>query len=107
MRIMFWNVRGLGTVHRRGFVKNHILQEDLDIVALQETIKQDFSDKELRDLVGTLDFNWFWSPAKGHSRGLILGYKTEMFEIFEIEQDEISDSFIGILIRNRATNFRF
>lgn len=34
MRVMFWNVRGLGTTHRRGFVKNHIIQEDLDIVAI-------------------------------------------------------------------------
>lgn len=39
MRIMFCNARGLGTTHRSGAIKNHILQEDLDIVAIQETIK--------------------------------------------------------------------
>lgn len=113
MRIMFWNIRGLGTPHRRGFVTNHILQEDLDIVALQETIKQDFSDQELREMAGNQDLNWTWSPARGHSRGLVVGIKTELFEI---EQEEVSDTFIRILIRNRMmlkkirnriTNFRY
>lgn len=101
---MFWNVRGLGTVHRRSYVKAHILQEDLDIVALQETIKQGFSDKELKEMSGVHDFHWIWSPAKGHSGGLILGYKTELFEL---EQEEFSGYFIGVLLRNRVTNFRF
>lgn len=44
MKILFWNVRGLGKSYRRNLVRNHILQEDVDIVALQETIKQDFED---------------------------------------------------------------
>jgi hypothetical protein len=34
MRISFWNVRGLGKANRRNWVKEHILIEDLDIVAI-------------------------------------------------------------------------
>jgi exonuclease III len=45
MRFLSWNVRGLGKAYR-SLVKNHILQEDLDLVALQETIRQDFKDRE-------------------------------------------------------------
>jgi exonuclease III len=48
MRIIFWNIKGLGKSHRRNWVKEHIILEDLDIVALQETIKHDFSDYELK-----------------------------------------------------------
>lgn len=55
---MFWNVRGLGTVHRRGLVHKHILQENLDVVGIQETIKQDFTDHELKDMSGSVDFVW-------------------------------------------------
>lgn len=44
MKVMFWNVRGLGKSYRRSLVKDHVIQEDLDVVAIQETIKQDFSD---------------------------------------------------------------
>jgi hypothetical protein len=31
---MFWNVRGLGTAHRRGFILKHVIEEDLDIVGI-------------------------------------------------------------------------
>jgi hypothetical protein len=34
MRILFWNVRGLGKAYRRNWVKEHIMMEDLDVVAL-------------------------------------------------------------------------
>lgn len=36
---------------------DHIMLEDLDIVVLQETIKQDFSDKDLKELSGNRDFS--------------------------------------------------
>jgi hypothetical protein len=49
-------VRGLGKPYRRNWVKEHIMLEDLDVVALQETIKQDFSDSELKELAGNKDF---------------------------------------------------
>lgn len=69
MKIMFWNVRGLGTSHRRSFIKNHILSENLDVVAVQETIKQSFLDWELKELSGPQNFSRFWSPSRGHSGG--------------------------------------
>lgn len=50
-------------------MREHIFAEDLDVIALQETIKQDFTDKELRELSGSRDFSWVWIPAKGHSGG--------------------------------------
>jgi exonuclease III len=74
MRILFWNVRGLGKANRRSWVKEHILTEDLDIVAIQETIKQDFIDIELKELSGNTDFNWLWVPARGHLGGSLLGF---------------------------------
>lgn len=56
MRVMFWNVRGLGKAYRRKMVHNHILQENLGIIALQESIKQDFSRPELKDMEGNKEF---------------------------------------------------
>ena len=52
MRTLFWNVRGLGSSHRRKLVRNHILQENFDVVALQETIKQSFEVSEFREMEG-------------------------------------------------------
>lgn len=59
---------------------------------------------ELKDLSGSVDFVWKWIPANGHSGGLMLGIKVDSFEIEEIE---MADFFLGCLIRNRLTNFRF
>jgi hypothetical protein len=85
-------------------VKDHILLEKLDIVALQETIKLDFDDWELKEMAGNKDFSWRWSPARGHSGGTILGIRNDDFEI---EQVESAAYFLATQIRNRITNFRF
>lgn len=94
MRFMFWNVRGLGTAHRRGMVLKHIIQENLDLVGVQETIKQDFNDRELKDISGSMDFVWNWNPSRGHSGGLLLGIKVGSFEI---EKVELANYFLGCL----------
>jgi len=52
MRTLFWNVRGLESYYRRKLVRNHILQENFDVVALQETIKQSFEVSEFREMEG-------------------------------------------------------
>lgn len=90
-------------MHKRGLILKHILQEGLDLVAVQETIRQDFSDKELKEMGGCNSFIWHWIPARGHSRGL-LGAKTDYVELEDVHK---ADFFIGALIRNRLTNFRF
>jgi exonuclease III len=104
MRILFWNIRGLGKSRKRNLVKDHIMLEDMDLVAIQETIKQSFEDKELKEMSGNKEFSWFWSPAKGHSSGLITGVNLEGYEV---EQCIFEVFFLGSLVRNRKTNFRF
>lgn len=104
MKILFWNVRGVGKAHRRKMVANHVLREDLDIVALQETIKQDFTDGELKEMARNKVLAWHWIPARGHSGGLAVGINTELFEI---EEAKILQHSMWILVRNRMSNFRY
>lgn len=104
MKIFFWNVRGLGKSHKRNWVRDHILQEDLKIVALQETIKQDFADWELKEMAANKDFSWNWVPTRGHSGGLMLGIRNDNPEL---EHIETATYFMAAQIRNRMTNVRF
>ena len=83
---------------------NHILNENLDLVALQETIKQGFEDWELKELAGNIDFKWLWIPARGHSGGMIMGVRAESFEV---EDSVFENFFTGVLVRNRVTNYRY
>jgi mannosylglycoprotein endo-beta-mannosidase len=55
-------------------------------------------------MAGNRDFLWFWQSARGHFGGLIVGVKSEMFEVEEYRKE---DYFLGVLLRQRVTNFRF
>jgi hypothetical protein len=80
------------------------MTDNLEVVALQETIKQDFKDWELRELAGNQDFSWFWSPSRGHSGGMMIGVNIGNLEV----EDQIYETyFMGVLVRNRSTNHRY
>jgi hypothetical protein len=51
---------------------------------LQETIKRDFTDQELRSLEIGEKFIWCWLPAAGHSGGMLLGLRDSAFEVSSI-----------------------
>ena len=104
MRVLSWNVRGLGNAARKGQVRNYILKERIDIVGLQETVKQDFSDHELNELARGLNFIWFWLAARGRSGVILLGVKSD---VLEVENHEIKEFCICATIRGRVSNFRW
>jgi len=55
-------------------------------------------------MAGNKDFSWRWSPARGHSGGMILGIRNDDLEF---EQVEFASYFLAALIRNRIKKFRF
>jgi hypothetical protein len=75
MRIMMWNARGLGKAARRRQTRDYIIQERIDITGLHETIKSDFSNKELSEIAGGVSFSWVWLAAKGQLGGILVGQK--------------------------------
>jgi exonuclease III len=85
MRAMFWNIRGFGVRGRRTMLKDYLRKHRIDIVCLQETIKQDFTDQELRSLEVGESFVWCWLPASGRSGGMLMGFRESMFEIGAID----------------------
>ena len=73
MRAGGWNIRGFGQSGHRTQIKDCMRKENMDIVFLQETIKQSFTDQELRNQESRDRFFWHWLLAVGHSGGLLLG----------------------------------
>lgn len=104
MKILFWNIRGFGRPARRRQIREYIMEESLDIVGLQETIKQDFSQKDLQEIVNNVCFRWSWLPATGHSGGILVGVKED---ILEVEQEDKGVFYVSLVIRNRLTNVRW
>jgi hypothetical protein len=58
MRDAGWNMQGFGLSGRKTQVKEFIKKECLDIIFFQETMRQDFTDQELRGLVNGNLFHW-------------------------------------------------
>jgi exonuclease III len=81
MRALSYNIRGFGQQGRWTQLKDYLRQQRLDIIGLQETIKQDFSLAELRSLEIGGQFVWNWLPANGHSGGMLLGFREDKFEV--------------------------
>ena len=104
MKGLFWNIRGLGKKSRVGQLKELITKEQLDIVGIKETIEQEFTEKDLVYLNPGGGFVWDWIPAKGHFGGILLGIKDD---VLEVESWEKGEFFLGAIIRNELTNFRW
>ena len=68
------------------------------MVGLQETIKKDFSARDLDRLTPKEGFSWQWTPTRGHSGGILLGIKED---ILQIENWETDDFYVGATIRHR------
>jgi len=104
MRFLVWNVRGLGKPARRRQIREYIWQENIDVVGLQETIKEDFSPQLLQEIDGGLNFVWHWVPSRGRSGGILMGVKGD---VLELEEYSMGDYHIQMTIRNKLNNFRW
>lgn len=80
-------------------------EEKLDFVALQETIRGLFSNRELEALGGNAEFKWEWVPAHGHSGGiLLLGVNSLALELLQSEKGEF---FVGAEVTHKSNGLRW
>lgn len=98
MKILFWNVRGLGNSARRGLLKEMIKLRDIDIVGLQETKRENFSNRELNSFQGSKTFSWAWKTSRGASGGILLGVNTDKVELI---RNHVGAYFLSCVIRHK------
>ena len=72
MKILNWNVRGLGDPLKGGKVKEIILKLGPEIVMLQETKLESFEDMHLREVWDTKHKDYVFLPSSGASGGMVL-----------------------------------
>mgnify|MGYP006267345135 CR=1 FL=1 len=100
MRYLFWNIRGCGHVGRRTQLKEYIAKERIDVVALQETIKADFSFRDLLAFDPLQRFSWHWLPSAGHSGGILMGCNNDIYDVL---QWDVGVFFLSATIRHRVS----
>ena len=103
IRLFDWNLRGFGQEGRRNQLREHMRREDVDIVGLQETIRQDFSIQELEGL-SRHKFAWQWLPTSSHLGGILLGVKEDTFEVEHMDRGEF---FLSMALSHRRSGFRW
>ncbi|PUZ56665.1 hypothetical protein GQ55_5G345000 [Panicum hallii var. hallii] len=102
MVVLLWNIRGSGKKARVRQLRELMNREQVEIVGVQETIKQDFSDQELLSL--SADFQWRWISARGHLGGILKGVKDSLLQV---EEWIVGEYFIEATIKHRGNNFRW
>ncbi|KAE8801572.1 hypothetical protein D1007_22786 [Hordeum vulgare] len=106
MRALFWNMRGFGQDNTRRQLIDYIQDEHIDIVAVQETLRADFTLQELEHLSSHL-FAWHSLPSSGtvgHSGGILLGVKDATFDIGSMDRGEF---YVSMEIFERAIKFKW
>ena len=104
MKVIFWNSRGLRDLAKFRFLSDITKEKNLDFIALLETCRKNFTDKELNNICGGKQFLWSWIDHKGHSRGILLGINPSIFDIGFISQ---GDYHIKIRMRNKVDGFQW
>ena len=92
MRILVWNIRGLGSAGRRKQLIELVNKFSFDCICLQETIKYSFRLRELDRFAGQRDMAWSWLPCPGHSGRLLMGVDKDLASVSEEVMGEFYQS---------------
>ncbi|PNT74650.1 hypothetical protein BRADI_1g19599v3 [Brachypodium distachyon] len=104
MNVLFWNIRGLGQAGRRAQLVDLVKDYKVDIFCLQETIKATFSRKQLVLLGGNFVYHWEIKPADGHSGGMLIAAREDVFDLISAEPGEF---FSSVVVRHKASNVQW
>jgi len=85
VNILFWNIRGLDSKGRKAQLKKILFEHKVNCVCISESIKQNFTAREVTALGRGNSFTWNWVPSQGHSGGLLLGIDDEIFEVSDYQ----------------------
>lgn len=79
MKILSWNVRGLGRSCKRKKIKELVRERGVDMVMLQETKRSEMSEQFVKSLWPWDYFNFLLVDAIGSTGGLFCIWKPEVF----------------------------
>ncbi|XP_039068387.1 uncharacterized protein LOC120214603 [Hibiscus syriacus] len=98
MKILSWNIRGMGSDVKISELRRIIRVNRIEVVVIQETKKDDFSDLEIGRIWFDDEFDFRFSKAVGRAGDIITVWDKSRFQL--------EDSFIQsrlILIRGKCT----
>ena len=80
MRIVTWNLRGVGYDNKNRMIKNLLKEEDIELVGLVDTKHSEFSPYDIHSCWAQESVDFIHKPAHDRSGGLIISWKKESFK---------------------------
>ncbi|KAK8644374.1 hypothetical protein V6N13_123683 [Hibiscus sabdariffa] len=87
MRVLSWNVRGLGSSVKRMAIRKVLQQQSVEMVFLMETKLEQISDELVKGIWWTDSFSFIASPSTGLSGGILVIWELGRFDICESRID--------------------
>ncbi|XP_058106396.1 uncharacterized protein LOC131249620 [Magnolia sinica] len=103
MKIVSWNVRGVGSKHKRSLIKATISTRNPDVVCFQETKVATFKNSLLASLWGVADAKWFALDADGSSRGILIAWKSSSWDLLDSSRGNYSGS---VKLKDKCSSFQ-
>lgn len=100
MKIISWNIRGLGGKQKRRLIKELLGIESPDLVVLQETKKEDINIKLMGSIWGSRFKEWSFLPSVGRSGGILIVWDVRVFRGIETVLGIYSVSVLLELVNN-------
>jgi mannosylglycoprotein endo-beta-mannosidase len=95
MIVCSYNIRGLGSRVKRSLIKELVLKEKVDFLAIQETKLEAISDGICFSLWGGEDCCWAFLPSEGSSGGILsIWRKSSSKLIFTFS----GEGFVGVCL---------
>jgi hypothetical protein len=99
---LIWNGRGMGSSDKRKHVRDLVEEYRVDFIGIQETQLEVFRDSWLDQLGARQSFSWHVAASNGRSGGILVGFRSENFDILEVEQGL---HFVRFYLVDKITNF--
>ena len=93
MRALIWNSEGIRDTAKHFFIQETIREQNLDIIAILETGRSNFSAPFLRKLAGGRDLSWFCLPPHGRSGGILVGVNNLSLSVKRVDTGDFCVKF--------------
>ncbi|KAH7864902.1 hypothetical protein Vadar_031844 [Vaccinium darrowii] len=103
MKIISWNIRGLGSSVKKRFLSKLIKEREPDIVMIQETKLETIERKTAQKLWGSTEVGFTESGAIGASGGILILWNKELFKPQSITTNRHFIIVTGVLIDFECT----
>jgi exonuclease III len=104
MKAFIWNSKGIRDTCKHSVIQDNIREQNLDIVAILETGRTNFSASFLRMLSAGKDFIWFCLPSRGRSGRILVCVKAETLVV---KDADYGDFLVRLNLRSKKDGFEW